>query len=121
MANWYTRPVLFVGDVERSLRFYVGELGFAERWRHAEGAKVLVAQADREGCEIIFSCQWPEKAGNGMLFISLSHEAFADLPDRLTQAGVVFREGSWGYRCIIVADPDGNELYFPAPDDKGGT
>ena len=25
-------------------------------------------------------------------------------------------EGKWGYRVLIVQDPDGNELYFPYPD-----
>jgi hypothetical protein len=28
--RWYTRPVLFVADVNRALRFYVDMLGFAE-------------------------------------------------------------------------------------------
>jgi hypothetical protein len=26
----------------------------------------------------------------------------------------------WGYRVLIVPDPDGNELYFPYPGGAGG-
>jgi catechol 2,3-dioxygenase-like lactoylglutathione lyase family enzyme len=32
MHKWYTRPVLFVSDVNRSLHFYVGLLGFEKTW-----------------------------------------------------------------------------------------
>ncbi len=119
MELWYSRPVWFVADVARTLDFYVGKLGFAESWRHVEDGQLLVAQVAREGCEIIFSCQWPEKVGRAMLFVSLSSQAFAALPDQLAEKGVASREGNWGYRCLVVADPDGNELYFPAPDEKG--
>ena len=33
--RWYARPVLFVSDVVRSLRFYVDQLGFEERFTTA--------------------------------------------------------------------------------------
>jgi catechol 2,3-dioxygenase-like lactoylglutathione lyase family enzyme len=110
MGQWYTRSVLFVADVERSIEFYVAKLGLRETWRHEQ----LVAQVERDGCEIIVSSQWPEKVGNGMLFISLTAEDFARLPDDLTVAGVPFVRSHWGYPVLVVADPDGNELYFPA-------
>jgi catechol 2,3-dioxygenase-like lactoylglutathione lyase family enzyme len=120
MTDWYTRPMFFVADVERALDFYVGSLDFTENWKFAEDGKVFVAQADREGCEIIFASQWPEKIGKGMLFISLSEAAYAALPGELAGKGVTAREGWWGYRTLIVTDPDGNELYFPDPSDPGG-
>jgi hypothetical protein len=25
------------------------------------------------------------------------------------------KDGQWGYRLMVIADPDGNELYFPYP------
>jgi hypothetical protein len=37
----------------------------------------------------------------------------------LASNGVVSRQARWGYDCIIVADPDGNEIYFPDPTDPG--
>ena len=35
--RWYTRPVLFVADVNRALRFYIDMLGFEKRWRPRRG------------------------------------------------------------------------------------
>lgn len=120
MTDWYTRPVFFVADVARALDFYVSRLGFSEKWRHAHDGQLLVAQADRDRCEVILSCQWPDKAGQGMVFISLSRAAFAALPGELADKGVIANEGYWGYPVLIVSDPDGNQLYFPDPDTEGG-
>ena len=35
--RWYTRPVLFVADVNRALRFYIDRLGFEKRWHEGDG------------------------------------------------------------------------------------
>jgi hypothetical protein len=59
-------------DVDRSIAFFAGRLGFAERWRHAEDGRTLVAQVDRTGCELILSSQEPEKTGRGRMFIPLN-------------------------------------------------
>jgi hypothetical protein len=29
--------------------------------------------------------------------------------------GVDVKDGQWGYRLMVIADPDGNQLYFPYP------
>jgi catechol 2,3-dioxygenase-like lactoylglutathione lyase family enzyme len=113
MGQWYARPVLFVSDIQSSVDFYVGSLGFSEAWRHEHEGKALVAQVERSGCELILSCQWPDKLGSALIFISLQ-------PDELRLARMEFgdqhvsmKEGWWGYPVIIVEDPDGNKLYFP--------
>ena len=37
MSNkWYARPVLFVADIDRSVDFYVKQLGFRHPWRYEE-------------------------------------------------------------------------------------
>ena len=128
--DWYARPVLFVANVDRTLDFYVDNLGFTRGWRFEDGGKTLCGQADRQGCALIFSCQWPDKVGKGLMFISLSVDA---PPDRLradeTAAldnlrrefeakGVQVEDGMWGYRLLVVRDPDGNELYFNYPADE---
>jgi catechol 2,3-dioxygenase-like lactoylglutathione lyase family enzyme len=120
MGLWYSRPVLFVADVERARDFYLGSLGFTEKWSFAEKGRLFIAQVNREDCEIILSSQWPEKNGKGMLFISLTSADYAALPGELAGKGVSPRQGWWGYRTLIVTDLDGNELYFPDPDDPGG-
>lgn len=115
MGAWYSRPVLFVADVRRAVDFYVGKLGFGEKWRFADE----VAQVDRDGCEIIVSSQRPEKTGKGMLFVELTADDFRALPDAFAQSGVAFTHGHWGYPVLIVDDPDGNQLFFPDPESPG--
>ena len=115
--RWYARPVLFVSDLERSLRFYVDQLGFEERWRYEDAGKLLVAQVDRRSCELILSSQEPEKTGRGRMFISLDVETLDSVRAELEGRGVAVGDGRWGYALMVVRDPDGNELYFPYPAD----
>jgi catechol 2,3-dioxygenase-like lactoylglutathione lyase family enzyme len=119
-VDWYARPVLQVGDVQRSLDFYIERLGFTESWRHAEDGQLLVAQVERDGCAIIFSCQWPEKRGKGLMFISLgdgSLEVMNAARAELEARGAPVTDGQWGYRLFVVDDPDGNQLFFNYPAD----
>jgi catechol 2,3-dioxygenase-like lactoylglutathione lyase family enzyme len=124
MTDWFARPVLHVTDVEASLRFYVDRLGFTTPWRYEEDGRTRVAQAERQGCAVILSEQWPEKAGKGLVFISVNdtREAQVAALDALRAEfeakGVAVNEGSWGYRVLVVDDPDGNELFFNYPNDK---
>jgi catechol 2,3-dioxygenase-like lactoylglutathione lyase family enzyme len=78
--EWYARPVLFVADIDRTLDFYVNRMAFTQSWRYEEDGKAFVAQADRQGCSLIFSSQWLEKVGKGLMFISLNVDA---PPDKL--------------------------------------
>jgi catechol 2,3-dioxygenase-like lactoylglutathione lyase family enzyme len=120
MSNaWYSRPVLFVADIDRSVDFYANQLGFSEAWRYEEEGKAFVAQVARPGCELIFSSQWPEKVGNGLMFISLDVEVLNNLRAELEGRGVQVKDGNWGYKLMVIVDPDGNELYFPYPADAG--
>jgi catechol 2,3-dioxygenase-like lactoylglutathione lyase family enzyme len=122
MTDWFARPVLHVTDVETSLRFYVNRLGFTSSWRYDEDGRAHVAQVDRQGCALILADTWPEKIGKGVIFISLNVEpatsaavAVDALRAELEAKGVTLKEGSWGYRILIVDDPDGNQLLFNYP------
>jgi catechol 2,3-dioxygenase-like lactoylglutathione lyase family enzyme len=124
MTDWFARPVFHVTDVEASLRFYVNQLGFTSPWRYDEAGKVYVAQVDRQGCAIILADTWPEKIGKGLLFISLNAQppspeaaiaALDELRAELEARGVAVKDGSWGYRLLVVDDPDGNQLFFNYP------
>lgn len=124
MTEWFARPVLHVSDVEASLRFYMDQLGFTSPWRYDEDGKVRVAQVARQACALILSDQWPEKIGKGLMFISLNVEpatpetaiaALDALRAELEAKDVPIKEGSWGYRILIVDDPDGNQLFFNYP------
>jgi catechol 2,3-dioxygenase-like lactoylglutathione lyase family enzyme len=134
MTDWFARPVLHVTDVEASLRFYVNRLGFTSPWRFDDG-RARIAQVDRQGCALILAdAQFfrgnrsgafgPEKIGKGLMFISLNvdpptHEAASAALDalraELEAKGVSVKEGSWGYRLLVVDDPDGNQLFFNYP------
>ncbi len=114
-ARWYARPVLFVSDMDASLAFYVDQLGFTEHWRHAESGKTIVAQVDRLSCELILSAQEPDKTGRARIFVSLDRDVLDAARNELEGRGVAISDGQWGYRVMVVADPDGNELYFPYP------
>lgn len=113
--EWYSRPVLFVADIDTSVDFYVKQLRFTQAWRYEEEGKAWVAQVDRQGCELILSSQWPDKVGKGLMFISLDVDVLDALRAELEGRGVEVKDGQWGYRLMVVADPDGNQLYFPYP------
>ena len=127
MTDWFARPVLHVKDVEDSLRFYVERLGFTSPWRYGEDGRVHVAQVERQGCALILADTWPEKLGKGLMFISLNAEpatreaavaALDALRSELESRGATVRDGSWGYRLLVVDDPDGNQLFFNYPNDS---
>jgi uncharacterized glyoxalase superfamily protein PhnB len=121
MTDWFARPVLHVTDVEASLRFYVNRLGFTSPWRYEEDGRMSVVEVERQGCALILSDHWPEKVGKGLMFISLNVEREAQiaaldaLRAELEAKGAPVREGSWGYRLLVVDDPDGNQLFFNYP------
>jgi catechol 2,3-dioxygenase-like lactoylglutathione lyase family enzyme len=126
-TDWFARPILNVTDVEASLRFYTEKLGFTVPWRFDdEDGKAYVGQLDRQGSAFILSKRWPEKVGKALLFISLnvephSHEASVAAIDALRAEfeakGVAVKDGWWGYRLLVVDDPDGNQLLFNYPNE----
>jgi uncharacterized glyoxalase superfamily protein PhnB len=127
MTDWFARAVLHVSDVEASLGFYIHRLGFTSPWRFEEDGRVHVAQVERQGCALILADTWPEKIGKGLMFISLnvephSREAAAAALDalraELEAKGAPVKEGSWGYRLLVVDDPDGNQLFFNYPSES---
>ena len=137
MTEWFARPVPHVADVEASLSFYVSRLGFTSPWRYEDGGRAHVAQVDRQGCALILADTWPEKIGKGLMFISLNVSldtepamreaavaALDALRAELEAKDVAVKKGSWGYRVLVVDDPDGNQLFFNYPNEsvsgKGG-
>jgi catechol 2,3-dioxygenase-like lactoylglutathione lyase family enzyme len=112
--RWYTRPVLFVADVNRALGFYVDMLGFEKRWHEGDGAG-KVCQIDRAGCEIIL-CEDAGRRDKARLFVELTVDGRAALGREMVERSVPSEKSWWGYDVIKIVDPDGNELLFPATD-----
>jgi catechol 2,3-dioxygenase-like lactoylglutathione lyase family enzyme len=109
--RWYMRPVLFVADVNRALRFYIDMLGFEKRWHEGDGAG-KVCQVNRGECEIIL-CEDGVRRDRGRLFVELTSDGLADLRRELVERSVPSKNSRWGYDVLQVDDPDGNELLFP--------
>jgi len=117
MNVWYSRPVFFVESVERSIAFYTEKLGFTQGFCYEEEGKIYVAQVNREDCEVILSCQQPQKTGHSRIFISIDIGPLQALRAEFEGRGAPIRDGWWGYDTMIIEDPDGNELFFPYPKD----
>jgi catechol 2,3-dioxygenase-like lactoylglutathione lyase family enzyme len=125
MTDWFARSVLHVKNVDASLRFYVDLLGFTSPWRYDEEGRARVAQVERQGCALILANNLAEeKIGKGVIFISLNVEpatpeaavaALDALRAELEAKGIAVKEGSWGYRLLLVEDLDGNQLLFNYP------
>jgi catechol 2,3-dioxygenase-like lactoylglutathione lyase family enzyme len=112
--NWYSRPVLFVSDIDTSVNFYVKQLGFKQNWRfEGDEGEALVAQVARPGLELILTAESSDKTGKGLMFISLDEEVLNALRAELEGRGVDVKDGHWGYRVMVITDPDGNAFYFP--------
>ncbi|HJU68448.1 MAG TPA: glyoxalase superfamily protein [Gemmatimonadaceae bacterium] len=112
--RWYTRPVFFVADVNRAIRFYVDMLGFEKGWHEGDGAGT-VCQVNHGECEIIL-CQDATRRDKARLFIELTAEGLTDLRRELVERSVPTKETWWGYDTLQIDDPDGNELFFPVPE-----
>ncbi len=110
--RWYTRPVLFVADVNRALRFYIDLLGFEKSWHEGDGAGG-VCQVNRAGCEIIL-CEDATRSGKARLFVELTAEGLAEIRREIAERAVASEKSWWGMDVIKIVDPDGNELLFPA-------
>jgi uncharacterized glyoxalase superfamily protein PhnB len=76
---------------------------------------------ERQGCALILADTWPEKTGKGLTFISMNMEeqpldaeraALDGLRVEFEARGVTVTEGFWGYRVLVIDDPDGNQLFF---------
>jgi len=106
--TWYARPVFFVADCEKALRFYT-RLGFCEGWRHEENGSIVAVQVNHAGAELILNRN-AARAGGGRLFLSLHRGQVARCVEVFVAANVEVRDDYWGMPVKVVADVDGNDL-----------
>src|SRR5256885_10728546 len=96
--RWYTRPVLFVADVNRALRFYIDMLGFEKSWHEGDGAG-KVCQVNRGECEIIL-CEDATRRDKARLFVELTQDGLAELRRELIERSVPSKD-SWSRNDVI--------------------
>ena len=118
-TGWYTRPVLFVADVNRAIRFYIDVLGFWKKWHEGDG-EGTVCQVNRGDCEIIL-CEHATRRDRARLFVELNVDELEEFRRELVERSVPSKETWWGYESLQIDDPDGNELLFPTEGNSGGT
>lgn len=94
-TGWYARPVLFVSDVNRALRFYVDLLGFWKKWHEGDGTGT-VCQVNRGDCEIIL-CEHATRRDKARLFIELNVDELIELRRELAERSVPCTNTWWGY------------------------
>jgi len=112
--RWYSRPVLFVASLSRSLPFYIDQLGFKKDWHSGDGTGT-VCQVSRSDCEIIL-CEDTARRDRARLFVELTADGLTAFQRELAVRSVPNKTTWWGYDSIQVDDPDGNELLFPVPE-----
>ena len=112
--DWYPRTVFFTADVARAAAHYCQVLGFAQKWCYPtspEEGRVIAAQVERAGLEIILNEHEGRPGGGGRIFLSLAPGQSQAFADEARAAGADVSSGHWGMPVLIVRDLDGNELF----------
>jgi catechol 2,3-dioxygenase-like lactoylglutathione lyase family enzyme len=104
MPSFYSRPVFFVSNAPRAVRFYVDVLGFDLAWDRSD-----VAQVNRGDLELILA-EDPGRAGQGRLFVELMPDELVAFRTEVTTRPIPTTDLHWGYPCWQIRDPDQNEL-----------
>ena len=115
MNNLYARAVFFVENAERSLRFYVEQLGFSEDWSYQEEGRVYVYQVSLFGFELILNQingQTQTRAGQGRVFIGLEDDQVGPVRQHIAANGIQAERRDWGRPTLVIRDLDANELFI---------
>ncbi len=113
-------PVLRMFDVERTLDFYCGYLGFTRDWEHRfEPGFPLYVQVSRSEATIHLSEHYGDGSPNTVLWIPVDdvdalHAELSAHRHGYSNPGV--EDDGPGGRCMTVTDPSGNHLRFAQPD-----
>ena len=101
-------PILRVEDIEKSLAYYTGPLGFKLDWRTGTFLSV-----SRDRCHIML-CQGEQ--GHPGTWLWIGAEDVEVLYAEWSASGAMLRQKPtnfpWGSREIQVTDPDGHVLRF---------
>jgi uncharacterized glyoxalase superfamily protein PhnB len=111
-------PILRVADLEASLNYYIGVLGFQMNWRDDDGDSF--ASVSRDHCQLFLSVGDQGNPGSWM-WIGVS-DADA-LHEELLAKGARVRHPPtnypWGSRELHIEDPDGNVLRLGSENKPG--
>jgi len=113
----YGAPVLRVADVDRSLEFYCGTLGFGQNWRHEPGEDVpRVAAVSRGGAILYLTEQADAPFGaHACLGTTEIDTLFYEWGGRGVTIDLAPTDMPWGLCEMHLRDPDGNTLRVAQP------
>ena len=119
-------PVLIVGEIEKSLPFWLDRMGFQKTGEVPEGDKLGFVMMARDGVELMFQSlesvqkdiaafvpEGPSAKGTA-LYIEV--DDFADVKRRLEGYPIVMPErvAFYGMREIGLSEPNGHTVIFAA-------
>ena len=117
-------PVLYVDEIERSLPFWVGRLGFEKTVEVPEGHKLGFVILQKGDAELMLQTHESLQKDMPALAVLASRTAalyievedFEDLLKRLEGVEVVMpvRKTFYGMKEIVVREPGGNTACFAA-------
>ena len=116
---WSASTILFVRDAGAAADFYADKLGFTVNWRSDADGRTVAAGVSRDNCSLLLNTQRADSVGKGAIYLGFGEAEFDAIRADVLARGVALKDGWWGKRLMIVADPDGNELWFADPRDQG--
>ena len=111
--KWYSRPILAVADMPRSLQHYCELLGFTQAWQHDEGGRTIVTQVDKGECELILA-ENLDQVGASRVYVALEAAEMQQLEQRVRDKNIPVEHVFWGYDLLRICDPDGNQILVSA-------
>jgi len=115
--------VFVVGDVERSLDFYLNALGFQEHFRYGN-APPEYAIVERDAVSIHLSRAIPNSSARGQGIVYVFTTEVDALHRELHDAGCAIEakpeDFPYGMREMMLRDPDGNRITFGQAIKAGG-
>src|ERR1043165_1514870 len=111
----YARAVFFAENAERSMRFYIDQLGFAEDWAFRDEGQTYVGQVSLFGFEVIINQvddTTRSRVGHGRVYIGLEDDQIGPVLEHIAAKGIKTERIHWGQPTLVVRDLDGNELFF---------
>ena len=112
-------PILRVRDIEASLAYWTGCLGFTQSFHWDDPAGF--AGAERDGIEVMF-CR--DGQGEPGTWLTIWVDDVDGLYEEYRTSGAEIRRAPvtlpWGVREMNVADPDGHRIRFSTPAERPG-
>jgi lactoylglutathione lyase len=111
-------PILQVSDLERSLQFYVGLLGFELTYAYPSREAPQFVELSVEGGRLgLGATDRPVESATASLWVYADDvdRAVEDLRAAATQIVAEPADQPWGERVASVADPDGYTVHLGMP------